>query len=117
MTLLLKPPPSLLLGNAYNSTGSPGPSVPCRSAELVSALAEIVDASVDDHGAAQDRVRASQADHGVCDVHLGHTFSVSSHVAQISHVAFSLGVSRTSVGAVAWVEVWPGGGAAVGAPM
>ena len=68
----------------------PGAGVARLFALRVAALAEVVDAGVDDNGAARDGVVGAllQRDEAVVDEHVGRVaLAVRQHVAQVAHVA------------------------------
>lgn len=105
--------PDFLLCNANNSTGRPCSSIASTLAQLMSALAEIINISVNHDSPAQDGVLPSQGDEGVRDVDLGGA-ALRCHIAKVSGVARSLGVLGSTMFTSIKVEVRSSGGAAVG---
>ena len=102
-----------LLGDADDSTSRSSSSIASGFAKLVTALAEVVNVSVDHHSATNDGVLPSERDHAVSDVKLGAA-ALSSHVTEISHVPLARAVFRSSVFAFVRIEVRSSAGAAVG---
>ena len=87
-----------LLGDADDSTSRSSSSIASGFAKLVTALAEVVNVSVDHHSATNDGVLASERDHAVSDV--------SSHVTEIPHVPLARAVFRSSVLAFVRIEAY-----------
>ena len=102
-----------LLSDADDTTSRPSSSIPSGFTQLVAALPQVINVSVDHDSAADDGVLPSERDHGVSDVKLG-TAPLGSHVPEVSHVSLSLPVLRSSVLTLVRIEVRPGTGAAVG---
>ena len=80
----------------------------------MSAFTKIINVSMDDHGAPNDRPLPRQGDQGVRDVKLGDSVISSLNVAKISSMSLTFGIGWASVFSLVGVVVGPGGGAAVG---
>ena len=57
-----------LLSDADDTTSRPSSSIPSGFAQLVAALPQVINVSVDHDSAADDGVLAGEGDHGVSDV-------------------------------------------------
>ena len=102
-----------LLGDTDDSTSRPSSSIASGLAKLVTALAKVINVSVDHHSATNDGVLASERDHAVSNVQLGSAVH-SVHVTEVSHVPLARAVFRSSVLAFVRIEVRSSTGAAVG---
>lgn len=80
-----------LLGDTNDTASGTSASVASLLALLVLTLAEVVSASVDDDGAAEDALGADQLDELVRDGALGVALGVGLEVAQVADVALAVG--------------------------
>lgn len=101
-----------LVGDANDTAGRTRASVASLERLLGVALAKVVGAGVNDHGAANDAVGADQLDQVVGNGALGVALSISVDVAEIANVADLIGGSTVVL--AEGVEVRAGRGAAVG---
>ncbi len=104
----------LLLGKPDDSAGLTSSGVSGRLAQLVTALAQVVDVGVNDERTTQHAVGAAQAQERVLNVHISDAVLAGHDVAEIAGVALALGVLGGAVLALVKVEMGPGGDAAVG---
>merc|ERR1712093_97128 len=97
--------------DADDTTASSSTSVASLEGLLVSTLAKVVGAGVDDDGSAKDRVLAKERDELVGDVELDDTLGIRLDVTKVTNVALLVG--DVAVLLAGGVEVRAGRGAAV----
>jgi len=101
-----------LVGDANDTAGRARAGVAGLQRLLVTALAKIIRAAVDDNSAADDALGANQLDEAVRNGALGVALGVGLDVAQVADVTGVIG--RGTVSLAVGVEVRASGGAAVG---
>jgi len=92
-----------LSGDANDTTSRAKASVSGLLGLRVVALAEIINAGVDDDSSANDALRSNELDKLVCDRSYSVALSVGLDVSQVTDV--TLLISRGTVGLGEWVEV------------
>ena len=101
-----------LVGDTNDTASGAGASVASLLGLLVSTLAEIIGASVDNNGAANDTLRSNELNQLVLNASLSVTLGIGLEVTKVTNVA--LLILWGAVSLVVGVEVGSSGSAAIG---